>query len=317
MKQTSAPAAQLMGDSGPAVGSALPDDALDAAALAKRYGLSEIGVRPPLGTYLKQMWKWRSFVTVLATSRAASQNKNSYLGQAWSVLTPTLNAIVYVVIFGIVLGASRGVENSVAFIVSGTFMYRFFGDAVTSGARSMQKEMGLVRSLHFPRAVVPLSSTMSELATLIPELLVMLIFIHLAGLINKMVPVAYTWRLVLLIPAVILLYAFSAGVGLALARLVAFIPDFSNVIGFVLRFVMYGSGVLFPVSHYVGNPQISLILDYQPVAVYLNLARQAVLNEPTIPLDLSLWVWGVGWAVVTFAVGFLIFWRAEARYGRE
>ncbi len=30
----------------------------------------------------------------------------------------------------------------------------------------------------------------------------------------------------------------------------------------------------------------------------------------------SLWLWGVGWAVVAVVIGFLFFWRAEARYGR-
>jgi teichoic acid transport system permease protein len=34
---------------------------------------------------------------------------------------------------------------------------------------------------------------------------------------------------------------------------------------------------------------------------------------PGIP---ELWLWGVGWAVVAVVIGFLFFWRAEARYGR-
>ncbi len=36
-------------------------------------------------------------------------------------------------------------------------------------------------------------------------------------------------------------------------------------------------------------------------------------NLPGIP---TLWLYGVGWAVVTVVIGFLFFWRAEARYGR-
>jgi teichoic acid transport system permease protein len=58
-------------------------------------------------------------------------------------------------------------------------------------------------------------------------------------------------------------------------------------------------------------------MEHQPVAVYLNLARQAALDESAIPLDWSLWLEGAGWAIAVFIIGFIVFWRDEARYGRE
>ena len=38
--------------------------------------------------------------------------------------------------------------------------------------------------------------------------------------------------------------------------------------------------------------------------------------HPVLPGIPTLWLWGVGWAVVAVVIGFLFFWRAEARYGR-
>lgn len=69
--------------------------------------------------------------------------------------------------------------------------------------------------------------------------------------------------------------------------------------------------------HYFSNPTIVAILKYQPVAVLLELVRQVTLNEPTIPFEWSLWLWGVGWAAAAMVIGLIYFWRAEARYGRE
>jgi teichoic acid transport system permease protein len=56
-------------------------------------------------------------------------------------------------------------------------------------------------------------------------------------------------------------------------------------------------------------------MQYQPVAIYLELVRSCLLEET--PVDPSLWWWGVGWAVVFLVVGFVLFWQAEERYGRD
>lgn len=100
------------------------------------------------------------------------------------------------------------------------------------------------------------------------------------------------------------------------ARWAAMVPDLLNTIPFVLRLLMYASGVLFPISNYFDGA-LAAVLDYQPIAVYLNLGRQALMTEPSIPLDPWHWAAGAAWGVGTFIIGFIIFWRAEARYGRE
>lgn len=303
---------------------ALPGDfANDAQVLAasaqaaQKLGLHQMGVRPTLRAYIIETWRRRHFVHSLAISKAYAENQNNYLGQFWSVLNPALNAIVYVIIFGFILVTDRGLENTVAFIVVGTFIYRFFSESVSDGAKSITGNLNLVRSLHFPRAVLPLSAVLSLLASLVPALVVMLAFVFASGYLPEAEPVPISARWLLLVPAVVLTYVFSTGVAFVTARAVANVPDLMNTIPFVTRVLMYGSGVLFPISHYVSNPVLSGVLDFQPLAVFLNLARQAVTNEPTIPLDPVLWAVGAGWAVVMFVVGFVVFWRAEARYGRE
>ena len=56
------------------------------------------------------------------------------------------------------------------------------------------------------------------------------------------------------------------------------------------------------------------MLKHQPVAIYLELGRASLLAEVTA--SPSTWLWGLGWAVGTFVLGFVYFWRSEARYGR-
>ena len=97
--------------------------------------------------------------------------------------------------------------------------------------------------------------------------------------------------------------------------------------------------------------RLAYLLQINPAAVYITLVRWALLDEvprcaarrqavqprqvpavphlpgqvpelqrvlppDTLPSIPSLWICGVGWAVVMVVIGFLFFWRAEARYGR-
>lgn len=291
----------------------------DAAANAERYGLHRMGVRPTLAQYVKATWSRRYFVRSLATSKAYAENQNTYLGQFWALLNPALNAVVYVVIFGFLIGARGNIENTIAFIVVGTFMWRFVSDSVTGGAKSVTGNMNLVRSLHFPRSVLPLSAVLSQLASLVPAIVVMMAFTAVSGFFPDNVPVPITWRWLLIVPATILLFIFNAGLAFFVGRWNAIVPDLVNVLPFLLRLGMYASGVIFPVTHFVqdAGPVLTAVLDYQPFAVMLNIARQALLDETDIPLDGTMWAAAGAWAVVVFVAGFIIFWRAEARYGRE
>ena len=76
-----------------------------------------------------------------------------------------MNAAVYVVIFGFILQVGRaGIENTIAFIVCGVFMFRFFERSVMAGAHSINKNLNLVRSVSSPCAVLPIAGVLSELA---------------------------------------------------------------------------------------------------------------------------------------------------------
>jgi teichoic acid transport system permease protein len=285
--------------------------------IAMASGLRQMGVRPPLKDYVRSLWARRAFIQSLGSAKAYARNQGSYLGQLWSVLNPLLNSLVYVFIFGVLIKTTRGMENGIAFIVTGVFMYRFFDASVSSGAASLKSNMNLVRSVHFPRAVLPISTTITELATLGPALVVMCVVSWLSGLVPGQGDVPITPRLLLLPLAVALMWLFNTGCAFFVARWVAITPDLSNVIPFVLRFVFYASGVIFSVEHIIHHEALQSVLTYQPVAVFLNLARSAVLNEPTIPVDPTMWLVGAGWALVTLVVGFLVFWRGEERYGRD
>ncbi|HEX7352922.1 ABC transporter permease [Brachybacterium sp.] len=288
------------------------------AAAVEENELEQIGVRPKLGTYLKELWGTRAFIQVLASSKAESENQSTYLGQVWSLISPIINASVYVLIFGFLLRIGReGIENTIAFIVVGVFMFRFFERSVMAGAHSLNKNMNLVRSVQFPRAVLPTAGVLAELLMLGPALVVMCVISYLSGFLPVAGKVTIDAYWLLLVPAVALMWIFSTGCAFMVARWVAMTPDLDNLLPHFMRILMYASGVIFSVDRYLSQFSWGWLMEYQPVAVYLYLVRSSILDEPSYPPDGFMWLLGAIWAVLFGVIGFLIFWSGEERYGRD
>lgn len=290
----------------------------EADSAARQNGLEPIGLRPHLRAYIKDLWSRRSFIKVLAFSKAYAENQNTYLGQVWMLLSPLLNAAVYVVIFGFILQVGRaGIDNTIAFIVCGVFMFRFFERSVMAGAHSINKNLNLVRTVHFPRAVLPVAGVLAELAVLGPTVVVMCLISYFSGYLPFAGKVTIDGYWLLLVPAIALLWLFSTGCAFLVARWVAITPDLDNLLPHIMRVLMYASGVIFSIDRFVGDFSWGWIVAYQPVAVYLYLVRSCLLNEPSYQPDLTMWLFGIGWAALFAVVGFLVFWRGEERYGRD
>jgi teichoic acid transport system permease protein len=277
------------------------------AELAAQHGLVRVGVRPALPAYLRSLWQRRHFAVSLAASKAYARNQGSYLGQLWALLTPLLWAGVYLLVFGVLLGTSRGVENFIGFLVVGVFLFHFTSNSIQAGSKAVVGNHSLIASLQFPRALLPIAAVLAELFTLLPALFVLTVLVPLSG-----EPVQASW---LLLPAAVALqWLFGTGVAFFVARLVSEVRDLKQLVPFVLRVLMYVSGVFFSIDHYVGSGQAEMLLTHQPVAVYLELGRASLLTD--VSASASTWLWGVGWAVATLVAGFVFFWRGEARYGR-
>ena len=75
----------------------------------------------------------------------------------WQVLTPLINAAVYYVIFGVVLNTSRDVDNFIAYLCTGVFLFGFTQTVIQAGAQAITGNLGLIRALHFPRASLPIA----------------------------------------------------------------------------------------------------------------------------------------------------------------
>jgi teichoic acid transport system permease protein len=275
--------------------------------LAARHGLVPSSARPPLTRYVRALWQRRHFIVAFATSRTVSMYSGARLGQLWQVLTPLLNAAVYYFVFGILFDTQRGIENFEAFLVTGVFVFTFTQRSVTAGARAISGNLSLIRALHFPRAALPLASTIVELQQLLVSMVVLCVIVLLTG-------EPLTWRWLLVVPALVLQTMFNTGLALTIARVGARMPDVTQLLPFVTRTWLYLSGVLYSIPDRLSPGPLRDLMLANPAAVYIELARDGLMGSHAAPA--STWYLAIGWAAVTLVGGFLYFWAAEERYGR-
>ena len=325
----------------------LPDEPL--AALAERHGLKPSAALPPIRDYLRQLWQRRYFIIGFATARNVAMYTDARLGQVWQVLTPLLNVAVYYLIFGVILDTSRGVHNFIAFLVIGVFVFNFTQRSFIIASRVMWDSLPLIRALYFPRACLPLGYVLIELQQLMISFVVVFAIVLASG-------EPLTWYWLLLIPVLVMQALFNVGAAFILARFGAGFDDVSQLLPFIVRTWFYISGVMFSIqtfSNLTKHPTLARVLQYNPAAIYITLAREALMSSqrksipgakpynaancllyhhpglnpsPTNYLNSAychaiasqpgLWLAGAAWAVVVLAVGFVFFWRAEVQYGR-
>lgn len=271
--------------------------------------LHRVGARPSLPNYLAQLWGRRQFILFDARARVQSANDGSRLGSLWLILTPILNGLTYFLVFGVLLGTSRGIENFIGYLVIGVFTFQMTSSAVIQGARSLVGNQKVIQAFRFPRAALPIAVNVRELLSSIPANIVMLLIIIIAVPVEEI-----TWRWLLIVPALALQFVFNLGLSLLLAPLVLKVRDVANILSFVMRLWMYGSAVFYTLDRFRAYPDLVTVLELNPLFCVIDILRDALLYSTTPRWET--WAVLMLWAFGALAAGLVAFWRKEESYGR-
>ncbi len=278
-------------------------------ALVDEWGLTSSSARQPVGSYLRELWNRRDFITAMGSGRKSAQYRDTSLGRLWQVLGPILNAIVYYFIFGVLLQTSKGVENYPAFLIIGVFTFTYTQRVVTGGTKAIANNRNIIRAIHFPRAVMPLSVIVQEVQQQVVSLGILAVIVLLTG-----EPITWLWVLVPIV--VVLQTVFNVGLCMLVARWTAASRDVAQLVPFVMQTWRYLSGVMFSIPVFTADlaPWVEKVLYLNPMTGYIELMRYCLLTDYAIPQ--YLWPVAAGWALVFLVVGFVVFYRAEESYSR-
>ena len=264
-------------------------------------------------TNLRRVFARLETIRYLVGANLRAGNRDKVLGHLWSLLDPLLSMGVYFLIFGIGFRqAADGPLDFIVYLTIGVLVWRYHSETLAQATHCIRGNRALIHEVAFPKAILPISISLSRLYDLLWGLVALLFVLALAG---APLSVQLCW-----LPLLVLLQlVLTTGLAFVVAYLGTFFADTANVLAVVLRLWLYLSPIFYYVRSEVGDGGIipsSYLHLYMlnPIAGFLEVYRAALLwNVTPDPRTLG-YVAGAG--LVTLVLGFALFSRGEAKFAK-
>jgi ABC-type polysaccharide/polyol phosphate export permease len=257
---------------------------------------------PPLGPYVRELWRRREFAFELSRTDLRAQHFNTVFGQLWLILNPLLLACVYFVLVDILRQRTGGIEFF-AHLMATLFAYHFVTDAIRQAVRSVVGGGRLILNTAFPRVLLPGASVLTAFKRFLPTIA---IFIPVYLIADPDPGLVLLW----LIPVFALFVIVACGFAMLVAAGQVYFRDLKNFLNYMLRIWLFGS----PILYYAWQvpERYEFLLYVNPIAPLLT-AWSAILDRGVAPDagDLAL---GAAWGIVLFIAGGLFFISREREF---
>ncbi len=254
---------------------------------------------------VQSIFQYRELIKHLVLKDLKLKYRGSWLGFVWSLVNPLVMVIVYVVAFKYILGV-RG-EGFVFLLLLAILAWTFFSSSLSMSAGGIVDNGALIKTVAFPRAVLPIASIFFNLAQ---YLLTAAVFIPLMLLLHRTPPSVP----MLLFPVFLLLQvALTVGIGLALATGTTFFRDIRHFLEIALSVMFWTTPIIYDFNAIPG-PWQWLVL-FSPLSSYV-LAYQRIFYYGQWP-GVAVTVIAVAYAAVSLAAGIALFSRYEREFSEQ
>ena len=252
----------------------------------------------------EEMWKFKGILFNFAISDLKIRYRNSVLGILWSLIEPLLMLGVLFVVFSTMFKFE--IPNFPIYLLVGIVCYNCFKNGTTFALNSLTNRSALMTQIYFPRAIPPISSSITAALMLILEIVVLAFFI----VIFQFTPPIT----ILFLPLILaLLFILVLGIALPLSVLNVKYKDTE----FIWMVIVHAGFFLTPIFYqfdmmpdYVQN-----VLQYSPMVQIVTMAHHVVLYG-TLPSINSV-LYAVGSISAITVIGYLIFRKFQAKVVEE
>ena len=257
----------------------------------------------------KEIYQYRDLLFLFVRRDIVSIYKQTILGPLWYFISPLLASLTQYWVFGRLAELPSDGVPYFLFVLAGNVLWSYFSASLNGTSNTFSANQGIFGKVYFPRAIVPLSITASNLFQFVIKLFLLLVFILGMGAITKV----NAW--VLALPFLIVIMAFiSMGLGMIVSSLTTKYRDFSQLMSFAVGLAMYVTPVIYPTSMFLDkiSPENHWMIYANPLTSIFDVFRYAFLGAGSI----NLWglVYSVIFAVVVYVLGLFIFNRVEKSF---
>jgi lipopolysaccharide transport system permease protein len=251
--------------------------------------------RVPPASIVVDLYSHRDLIRQFAWRDVASRYRGSYLGMAWSFVTPLLMLVVYAFVFSVVFKSRWATDSApridfALILFCGLTTFNVFSECVSRASGLVLGNPSYVKKVVFPLQTLNVSVLLSSLVNLGVGLVILLVgwlFVH-----HTVSTTIWTFPLVL-IP----LCSLSLGLSWFFSALGVFVRDLAQPVMILVSALFFMSGIFFPIEAVPAKVQV--IMRLNPLTSILEDSRRTLLWS-----QYPQWKW---WAITTaFSLVFMV-----------
>ena len=252
----------------------------------------------------KDLYNYRELLKTNVKKEIRGKYKGSWLGVVWTFLNPLLMLAVYAFVFPYILRVN--VDNYTIFMIVALIPWNFFTTAIQSGTGCVVKDGHILKKVYFPREIIPISITTSQLINFLITCLIMFIFILVSG-------VGFSKHIILLPVLILIQYIFTLALTFILSALTVFAHDIDHFVSIILTLGFYATPIVYLSSMLPEKFQWAMLAN--PMAVLVE-AYRSILYYHKWPEFNILGVWTII-SIILLILGYLIFKKLEKSFVEE
>jgi ABC-type polysaccharide/polyol phosphate export permease len=219
--------------------------------------------------WLAEVWHHREVFGMLARKDFQTRYKRASFGVLWAVAVPLLQGAVLAVVFSRIVRFGGG-EGYGAYVFGGVVAFSYFSATLSTGATSIVDGAGLTDKVSFPRVLLALVPSAANLVSLTVSTVVLIALLPLLD--ADIEP-----RLLFLVPATILLVAFTTALTLVVAPLHVYYRDVKFLVQAALLVWLYVTPIIY-YKELLGN--LASWVDLNPLTGVVALYHVATVDSP-------------------------------------
>lgn len=260
---------------------------------------------------LREIWQYRDLLFLFVKRDVVTVYKQTVLGPLWYFIQPLFTAITFTIIFNKVAGIQTGGIPPFLFNLAGIITWNYFTACLNETSDTFKKNASIFGKVYFPRAIMPISTVITNLIKLGIQLLIFF-SVYVYFLLNGMNNVL-DWKVLLFPFLVIIMGILGLGLGMIISSMVTKYRDLSFLVTFGVQLLMYVSAVMYPMELMREKlPQLGWLIDYNPLAYVIEASRYLLLAKGSVS------GFGIVYTalitVVVFLIGLVIFNRTEKSF---
>lgn len=258
---------------------------------------------------LKDVWRYRDLMMMYVKRNIVTVYKQTILGPLWLIVQPVLTTIMFMFVFGNLAGLSTDGIPGALFYFSGIILWNYFSQCLTGTSGVFINNQGVFGKVYFPRLVVPMATTISNLIQFCIQFCVFLV-IYVYYYVTMEVPITPNVYAFLLPVLVLLCAGLSLGFGIVFSSLTTKYRDLVFLLQFGVQLWMYATPVIYPLNSIPVDKQ--WIFQLNPMTSIIETFKYGVLGVGVFSWGALLY--SAIFMVFLLFVGIIIFNRIEKSF---